>query len=126
MRRVARLAMASATVLAALGFVGCGADESFEVAEIAEAGPADYQFEIPVGAGKAIDRGEPLEVLPGELEVRVGEVIEIVNLDNRGHLVGPSFVGANETLRQKFSSPGEFIGSCTVHPSGELVLTVLE
>lgn len=58
--------------------------------------------------------------------MRVGEVIRIVNEDDRGHLVGPFFVGANETLIQRFTSPGEFIGECTVHPSGQLVLTVVE
>ncbi|MCJ7725275.1 MAG: hypothetical protein MUP76_02635 [Acidimicrobiia bacterium] len=91
------------------------------------AGPgADHSFTIPAGAGEAFDRGEPLEILPGELRVSVGEVIEIVNRDDRGHLVGPFFVGAGETLRQRFASPGEFVGICTVHPSGELVLVVRE
>jgi plastocyanin len=87
---------------------------------------ADYRYTIPVGAGEALDAGEPLEILPAELEVEVGEVIEIVNEDERGHLVGPFFVGKGETLRQRFSSPGQFIGQCTVHPSGELTLTVVE
>jgi hypothetical protein len=87
---------------------------------------ADYLFTIPVGAGEALDRGEPLEILPAELEVKVGEVIVIVNEDDRGHLVGPFFVGGGETLRQKFSSPGTFIGECTVHPSGQITLEVID
>jgi hypothetical protein len=60
------------------------------------------------------------------MQVVVGEIIEIVNEDDRGHLAGPFFVGAGETLRQRFASPGEFIGECTVHPSGQLVLEVSE
>lgn len=87
---------------------------------------ADYRYTIPFGAGEALDAGEPFEILPQELEVRVGEVIEIVNEDDRGHLVGPFFVGEGETLRQRFSTPGSFIGQCTVHPSGELVLVITE
>ena len=63
-------------------------------------------------------------MLPGELVVSVGETIRIVNEDERGHNVGPWFVGANETVSQRFSSPGEFEGVCTVHPSGQLVLVV--
>lgn len=59
------------------------------------------------------------------MEVRVGEVIRIENQDDRGHLVGPFFIGANETLTQRFSSEGTFQGSCTVHPSGQITLTVL-
>ncbi len=87
---------------------------------------ADYSYVIPAGAGEAIDRGEPLEILPQALDVRVGELFELINLDDRGHLVGPFFVGAGETLRQRFNAPGTFIGACSVHPSGELILTVVE
>lgn len=87
---------------------------------------ADYEFVIPLGAGERIDAGEPLEILPARLDVRVGEVIRIVNNDDRGHLVGPFYVGANEELSQQFSSPGELIGECTVHPSGQLIVSVTE
>lgn len=111
------------TVLA-ISVASCGDGELFGDAGSAQA--ADYSFTIPAGSGEAIDRGEPLEILPGELEVRVGEVLELVNLDDRGHLVGPFFVGEGETLRQEFKTTGEFEGICTVHPSGEFVLTVVE
>lgn len=87
-------------------------------------GEPDYRYVIPFGAGEALDAGEPMEILPASLEVQVGEIVEIVNQDDRGHLVGPFFVGEGETLRQRFSSPGEFIGMCSVHPSGELRLIV--
>jgi hypothetical protein len=103
----------------------CGDDDA--ALDVDEAGlqPPDYSYVIPAGAGEALDRGEPLEILPAELEVKVGEVLEIENEDDRGHLVGPFYVGANETLRQRFTSPGEYSGICTVHPSGEIVLTVV-
>ena len=41
-------------------------------------------------------------------------------------LIGGALVGcgANETLTQRFSTPGEFESVCTVHPSGQVVLTV--
>ena len=89
-------------------------------------GAATYEFTIPLGAGEALDAGTPLEVLPGELNTTVGETIRIVNDDDRGHNVGPWFVGANETLNQEFTSAGVFEGVCTVHPSGELILNVDE
>ena len=123
--RVRRLGVVLAAGLALLvGACGDdGGDGTFGVEDAAE-GAADYAFVIPVGAGEALDAGEPLEILPAELDVEVGEVIEIVNEDDRGHLVGPWFVGAHETLRQQFASPGEYIGVCTVHPSGQIVVTV--
>ncbi|MEM8621033.1 MAG: hypothetical protein AAGF73_15045 [Actinomycetota bacterium] len=121
-RTISALA-AGLLVIAACGDDG---DETLEVAAVSDEGAATFEFEIPPGAGAALDAGEPLEVLPGELIVEVGDTIRIVNDDERGHNVGPFFVGAGETLTQQFASPGEFVGVCTVHPSGELVLTVEE
>jgi plastocyanin len=118
-------AFAAATVVL-VGLAGCGSDTASDPATEAvdSVDAATYEYVIPPGAGEALDAGTPLEILPAELEVRVGETIRIVNEDDRGHSVGPFFVGANETLTQRFSSPGEFVGICTVHPSGEFVLVV--
>lgn len=114
-----------AIVVVAGVVTGCGFGSELTVDEAATDESATYLFVIPAGAGEALDRGEPLEILPAELEVKVGEIIEIVNEDDRGHLVGPFFVGANEIMRQQFASPGEYQGICTVHPSGEITLTVV-
>lgn len=125
-RTTARVALGVAALALPLA-TGCsgsdsGAGPGFGVEN--GTGEATYEYTIPAGAGEALDAGTPLEILPGTLEATVGETIQIVNLDDRGHNVGPWFVGANETLRQEFTSPGTFEGVCTVHPSGELVLNV--
>jgi plastocyanin len=105
--------------------VACGDDTSQPQTEaVAGDETATLEYVIPVGAGEALDAGTPLEILPAELEVSVGDTIRIENQDDRGHTVGPFFVGANETLTQRFSTPGEFEGVCTVHPSGQLILIV--
>jgi plastocyanin len=124
-RAVRLVGMLVVLVLPLVLLAACGDDDA--ALDVDEAGSerADYRYVIPVGAGEALDKGEPLEILPAELEVQLGEVIEIRNEDVRGHTVGPFFVGGNETLRQRFTSPGEYIGICTVHPSGEIVLTVV-
>lgn len=115
-----------AIVAAMIGLLAaCGGDEGeLAVSEPSADQGADHQFTILEGTGEAMDRGEEVDILPAELDVRVGQVLEIVNQDDRGHLVGPFFVGAGETLRQEFTSPGTFEGICTVHPSGQFVLTV--
>lgn len=104
--------------------VGCSEAEKSLFANDSSQAEADYSYTIPAGTGDALDAGEPVEILPAELEVEVGEIIEIVNEDDRGHLVGPFWVGEGETSRQRFASPGKFIGVCTIHPGGELVVTV--
>lgn len=104
---------------------GCGRDGGPGVTDAAADRVADEQFIIPLGTGEAMDRGDKVDILPPELQMNVGEILELINEDDRGHLVGPFFVGAGEILRQQFASPGEFQGICTVHPSGQFVLTVV-
>jgi hypothetical protein len=114
-------------LVAALLGSGCGGSEQESLfANDGSRQPPDYSYVIPAGSGAAIDQGKSLDILPEELDVRVGQIIEIVNDDDRGHLIGPFFVGKGETLRQRFSSPGTFVGECTVHPSGQIVLRVSE
>ena len=124
-----RLPVRVVAVFAALlvgGTTACSSDGASGPGFANESGAATatYSYVIPAGAGEALDAGDPLEILPGTLDATVGETIEIVNDDDRGHNVGPWFVGAGETLRQEFTSPGVFEGVCTVHPSGELILRV--
>ena len=122
-RRTLGAALFSAVL--AVATVGCGDEGSQPQTEaVTVDDTATLEYVIPVGAGEALDAGTPLEILPAELEVDVGDTIRIENRDDRGHTVGPFFVGANETLTQRFSTPGEFEGVCTVHPSGQLVLVV--
>ena len=126
-RLVRRAFVIGGTGLLVLG--ACGGDDDSSgpgIANVEGVETATYEFVIPLGAGEALDAGTPLEILPAELNVVVGETIRIVNEDDRGHNVGPWFVGPTETMTQRFSSPGEFEGVCTAHPSGQLVLSVTE
>lgn len=126
--KMSRLRVPMTVMACALPIVACGGGDRAGplMDEDPTAIEADYEFIIPFGAGARFDAGEAVEVLPGEMTVRVGEVMRIINQDNREHLIGPFFVGAGEVLVQRFASPGEFTGLCTVHPSGEFVLTVEE
>ncbi len=127
-RRVVVLALAAATLLGV-----AAAAVAVRAGEDAPAGPGaveargaepDWSYVIPRGTGEQLDRGASVELLPATIEARVGETIRIENRDDRGYLLGPFYVGARETLTQRFVSPGTFQGECAVHPSGELVLVV--
>lgn len=118
-----------ALLLALAVVAGCGDDSAFDVADVdtaARAEAAEHSYLIPAGTGAASDAGEPVEIRPADLTVKVGEMFELINEDDRGHLVGPFYVRAGETLRQEFTSAGVYEGICTVHPSGQVKLTVIE
>jgi len=121
----APLRSAMALVIVLLMTTACSSDRSgaLVVDDTSEA-PVDYSYLIPEGTGDMIRAGDDVEILPRELEVHVGERIRIVNEDHEGHFVGIFFVGAGETVTQRFASPGEYTGQCTVHPSGTLVLRI--
>lgn len=106
------------------GVVDTNLDVSADVEDAAVDAVADFDYTIPEGAGEAIEAGEPLEILPAAIDATVGQTIRIVNDDVRGHNVGIWFVDAGETLTQTFTSPGELIGQCSVHPSGQIRVTV--
>lgn len=126
MRKSGLLSLTIAVIVMIAVTVGCSSDERSGPLVVADptATDFDYDYLIPAGTGEKYDAGEFIEILPAELEVTVGEVLRIVNEDERDHLVGPFFVGAGETLTQRFSTAGEFEGLCTVHPSGQFILTV--
>ena len=111
--------------IAVVFLVSCGSDDTGPLLEATGDGePADYEFVIPDGTWDRTYAGEEIEILPARLDVAVGETIRIVNEDDHGHYVGIFYVGPRETVTQRFSSPGEFKGQCTVHPSGEITLVV--
>ena len=115
-------------VVLALGLAAtaCSQERGPLVIDDPTAVEADYEYVIPPGTGARFDAGETVDILPATLEVRVGEVLRIINQDEREHLVGPFYVGAGETLTQQFANEGDFTGICTVHPSGQFVLHVVD
>lgn len=87
---------------------------------------ATYEYSVPFGTGRAIDRGEVIEIMPQYLQVKVGESIRIVNKDIRGYDVGPFYVDALQTLAMRFTHPGRLSGICAVNPEGEFVIEVTD
>jgi hypothetical protein len=108
--------------------VGCSGDDDatgkVQVSDVGDDVEFAYDYEIPPGTADRIANGEDVEIIPQELVMHVGESIRIVNDDDVGHIVGVFYVGAGETLTQRFDSPGELSGECSVHPSGSFTLVV--
>jgi hypothetical protein len=84
----------------------------------------DFDYVIPRGTGERLDRGERVDILPARIDAHVGQVLRITNQDTRGQLLGPFYVGAGETMTERFSRPGELVGACLVHADGRLIVSV--
>lgn len=124
-----RLAVVPFVALAVLGAAACSGDGPVtgpRVPVTTVPGPYDYEYVIPAGTGAMIDSGARPAVFPTSLDVRVGETIRLVNNDDRGHTMGTFYVLANSTLVYRFSTPGTFIGDCSLNPDEDFVLTVTE
>ena len=108
-------------VVAALGLVAVVVSGGTEEASPS---PPAYSVVVPPGTGARVAAGEPVELLPSDLQLPVGTELVIENQDVETQEVGPFVVRAGETLRHRFATRGIYSGACTVHPDGQITITV--
>lgn len=116
-----RVAWLPLVLIAAILLVG--ASVALVVVKL-RSGESQLSYTIPAGTGQRIDAGEQVEIIPQRLNLHTGDSITVVNDDDRLHTVGPFAVRAHETLTYRFDYAGVYKGICTVHPSGEVNITV--
>lgn len=129
-RRVPVRAVLLATIAVSMVASACGGSSTPPVPELqvvdSDSADYDYDYVIPFGTGRRLDGGEDVEIVPAELNVKVGERIRIVNEDVRGAAVGIFWVPAERTVAMEFTTPGTLTGECDVHPSGVFTINVTE
>lgn len=126
--RVSLLVLMAVSMLA--GACSGSSDDTASVPELqvvdTDAATYDYDYVIPFGTGSRMDSGEEVEIVPAELNAKVGERIRIVNEDERGAAVGIFWVPAERSVAMEFTTPGTLTGQCDVHPSGEFTINVTD
>jgi hypothetical protein len=126
----ARTLLSTAVLLLATVSVGCKTDSepanNLETAPLAEDERATYEYVVPFGTGRSIERGEVIQIMPSTLQVKVGESIRITNKDIRGYDVGPFYINPLQTLAMRFTHTGRISGICAVNPEGEFVIEVTD
>lgn len=112
-------------VCAVLVAVSTGCADTPATVEVVD-GEADYAFVVPAGTADRVARGEPVNIMPNRLEVKVGEVIRIENNDDEGTTAGPYYVPAGSTIVQRFDSAGRYVGECAISTDGSYEIVVTE
>lgn len=83
---------------------------------------------IPQGTADIVRMGHAEDLIPQEirLNVRGQNTLLIINDDVTDHTIGPFFVRAGERIRQTFSQPAVYEGTCTILHSATVRLIVEE
>ncbi|MFM7684540.1 MAG: hypothetical protein ACKPDI_01280 [Actinomycetota bacterium] len=121
---VAALLIALLALLAACGGDGVVAQPQWGA--IPDDEVATYEYVVPYGTSVRVDQGQKVDLMPSQLEVKVGESLRIRNQDGRDYMVGPFFVAAGRTLSMRFTFPGELSGICSLNADGKVVIRVTE
>jgi hypothetical protein len=81
---------------------------------------------IPPGTDEMVMEGLSGELIPSEIRLQVTgqNVLVIRNNDFADHTVGPFFVRAGETVRQVFTQPAVYTGTCSITHSAEISIVV--
>lgn len=101
---------------ALLVLLGSGCGSSGEVIEIV----------VPLGTGERLDRGEVVELMPAELNLKVGDTIRIRNDDVVFQEVGPYFVAAGQEFELTYGAPGRYEGICPLSGNQPYVINITE
>ncbi len=81
---------------------------------------------VPAGTQAKLDRGELVDVMPAELNFRVGDVIRIRNDDSVDQYAGPYLVQAGTQFELKYGSPGKYGGLCSLSGGSTYLIVITE
>jgi hypothetical protein len=81
-------------------------------------------FVVPEGTAERGYLGETVDIMPSEVQLRVGDTLVVRNDDTQTATVGPFTVRPGETLEQRFQRPQTLIGECTLSGTGEIKIVV--
>lgn len=130
--RMATRLVTGLVVVTSLSFVAvCGSSSSSpttsvraSTSAIAPSEKATYEYVVPYGTSVRIDQGQVVDIMPLQLDVKVGQSIRIWNKDGRDYMIGPFYVAAGQQLAMRFTQPGKLSGVCTMNPEGEFIINV--
>lgn len=85
-----------------------------------------YVVRVPPGTAARIAAGEPIEVFPQQIELKLSQhdTLVIRNDDSEAITIGPYRVAPGQRFVQRYEGPGTFDLICSVHPVEQLRIVV--
>jgi plastocyanin len=84
-----------------------------------------YSYVIDEGTKELLEQGlTPPNQPPTDLNLRVGDTLEVINRDVSVHSYSFITVRPGETGRYTFKTPGTYIGACTIGEHTSVTITV--
>jgi hypothetical protein len=117
LRRSALLLLAGG----ALGVAGWAA-----LAPVPQPDSRDQIFEIPKGTWARRMAGEPLEILPSQIQLTLGlrDILVLQNHDEVPQIFGPTLMMPGQSFRLPFAVASSYQFACTAHASGQMTILV--
>ena len=86
----------------------------------------DRIFEIPKGTCARRMAGDPVEILPSQIELTLGvrDVLVLRNLDEVPQIFGPTLMMPGQSFRLPFAVASSYQFACTAHASGQMTILV--
>jgi hypothetical protein len=86
----------------------------------------DELFEIPKGTFARRMAGDPVEILPGQIELTLGlrDVLVLKNSDEVPQIFGPTLMMPGQSFRLPFAVASSYQFACTAHASGQMTILV--
>jgi len=83
-----------------------------------------YTFVIPAGTADRVAAGEEVRIIPENLKMRLRDRLVLINEDSQTHQVASILIGSGERIDTKFSEAITVNGFCSLHPSGQINISV--
>lgn len=112
MRRLRNAALIALALVVAL--VACAPAREPQVTEIV----------VPAGTEIRLITGRTVDIMPAEIQLRVGDTLRIRNEDASFHEVGPYRVAPQETVEITYGQAGRYEGMCALSGAGSYVIEV--
>lgn len=88
--------------------------------------PMEVELVIPAGTAEKVARGEEEVSIPNEMVFVLGDVLIVINEDNKSHELGPIFVLPGSSASMVLDEANQFAMSCSFRPSKYFGLTIKE